>query len=154
MSRHDDRSSFTIGDLVLLATGAGLGLVAGYFAAERVGRVNARRVSGALERWTARARSPEQRWTDEDAERLESRVLDALRRDAVLGRRAVRVRVLEGGIVELGGRVKNPSEVALAGEVVRAVAGVRTVLNHLLVPGADGEARAVPGPSTPLAARS
>ena len=154
MSRHDHRSNFTIGDLLLLAAAAGLGLVAGYFAAERVGRVNAQRVAGALERWKVRARTPRAPWTDEDAERLESRVLDALRRDAVLGRRAVRVRVLEGGIVELGGRVRNPSEIALAGDVVRAVAGVRTVLNHLLVPGADGEARAVPGPSTPLAARS
>ena len=156
VSRHHPRSSLTVGDLLLLMTGAGLGLVAGYFAAERVGRVNARRVAGALERWSARSRRPaaEGPWTDEDAERLESRVLDALRRDAVLARRAVRVRVLEGGIVELGGRVKHAGEGELAGEVVRAVTGVRTVLNHLLVPGADGEARPVPGPSTPLAARS
>ena len=158
VSRHHPRSSLTVSDLLLLMTGAGLGLVAGYFAAERVGRVNARRVAGALERWSARVRRPASAgggpWTDEDAERLESRVLDALRRDAVLARRAVRVRVLEGGIVELGGRVKHAGEVELAGDVVRAVPGVRTVLNHLLVPGADGEARPVPGPSTPLAARS
>jgi len=150
--RHEHRSSLGVGDLLLLATGAGLGLVAGYFAAERIGRVNTRRVAGALERWTARRRRDEP-WTDDDAERLESRVLDALRRDAVLGRRAVRVRVLEGGIVELSGRAAHPNEVTLAGDVVRAVDGVRTVLNHLLVPGADGEARAVPGPNTPLAAR-
>ncbi len=152
MSRHEHRSPVTVGDLLLLAGGAGLGLMAGYFVAERVGRVNSRRVAGALERWKARRRRTEP-WTDEAAERLEGRVLDALRRDAVLGRRAVRVRVLEGGIVELSGRVARPSEVTLAGDVVRAVAGVRTTLNHLLVPGADVEARAVPGPSTPLAAR-
>ena len=152
MSRHEHRSSLTVGDLLLLAGGAGLGLVVGYFAAERIGRVNTRRVAGALERWQARHRRDEP-WSDDEAERLERRVLDALRRDAVLGRRAVRVRVLEGGIVELSGRVAYPSEVALAGEVVRAVAEGRTILNHLLVPGADGGARAVPGPSTPLAAR-
>jgi len=152
VSRHEHRSPVTVGDLLLLAAGAGLGLVVGYFAAERVGRVNSRRVTGALERWKVRRRRAEP-WTDDEAELLEGRVLDALRRDAVLGRRAVRVRVLEGGIVELSGRVAHPSEVTLAGDVVRAVAGVRTALNHLLVPGADAEARAVPGPSTPLAAR-
>ena len=153
MSRHRDHSSVTAGDLLLLAGGAGLGLIAGYFLAERVGRVNSRRVTGAIERWKAR-RHRDEPWTEEEAERLEGRVLDALRRDPVLGRRAVRVRVLEGGIVELSGRVAAAAEVAPAGDVVRAVAGVRTVLNHLLVPGADGEARAVPGPNTPLAARS
>ena len=153
MSRHRDRSSVTVGDLLLLAGGAGLGLVAGYFAAERIGRVNSRRVAGALERWKARRRRTEP-WTEAEAEQLEGRVLDALRRDAVLGRRAVRVRVLDGGIVELSGRVAHPSEVTLAGDVVRAVAGIGTVLNHVLVPGADAEATAVPGPSTPLAARS
>jgi len=153
VSRHEHHSPFTVGDLLLLVGGAGLGLVLGYFAAERVGRVNSRRVADALERWKARRRRPGEPWTAVEAERLESRVLDALRRDAVLGRRPVRVRVLEGAIVELSGRVAHPSEVGLAGNVVRAVDGVRTVLNNLLVPGADAEARAVPGPSTPLAAR-
>jgi hypothetical protein len=153
VSRHEHRSSVTVGDLLLLAGGAGLGLVVGYFAAERIGRVNSRRVAGALERWKSRRR-PTEPWTEAEAERLEGRVLDALRRDAVLGRRAVRVRVLEGGIVELSGRVAHSSEVRLAGDVVRAVAGIGAVLNHLLVPGADVEALAVPGPSTPLAARS
>ena len=153
MSRHEHRSPFTVGDLLLLAGGAGLGLALGYFAAERVGRVNSRRVAGALERWRTRHARPENPWTAAEAERLESRVLDALRRDAALGRRPVRVRVLAEGIVELSGRVAHPNEVSLAGNVVRAVDGVRTVLNHLLVPGADEEARVVPGPSTPLAAR-
>ena len=153
MSRHEHGSTVTVGDLLLLAGGAGLGLAVGYFAAERIGRVNSRRVAGALERWKSRRRRHEP-WTDAAAEQLEDRVLDALRRDPVLGRRAVRVRVLEGGIVELSGRVAHPGEVTLAGEVVRAVAGIGTVLNHVLVPEADVEALAVPGPSTPLAARS
>jgi len=153
VSRHDHRSTFTVGDLLLLAGGAGFGLLLGYLAAERIGRVNTRRVADALERWKTRHHRPDEPWRDAKAERLESRVLDALRRDAVLGRRPVRVRVLEGGIVELSGRVTHPSEVGLAGGVVGSVAGVRTVLNHLLVTGADAEARAVPGPSTPLAAR-
>jgi hypothetical protein len=150
VSREHQRSELTIGDLLIVAAGAGLGLVAGYFAAERVGRVNARRVSSAIERWKGRHRRPDAPWTEEDAERLEARVLDALRRDAVLSRRAVRVRVFEGGIVELSGRVVHPAEVTLAGDVVEAVPEVRTVLNHLLVAAADGAGTV---PSTPRAAR-
>lgn len=153
MSRDRKRSEFTISDLLVVAAGAGLGLLLGYFAAERVGRVNTRRVASAIERWKGRTARRVESWTDEDAERLEARVLDALRRDAVLGRRAVRVRVFEGGIVELSGHVTHPSEVHLAGDVVEAVAEVRTVLNHLLVAGAGGPGALVGGPSTPRAAR-
>lgn len=151
MSRHENRPDLTIGDLLLLAAGAGLGLVAGFFAAERVGRVNTRRVTSAIDRWKERRRADREPWTPELAEQLEHRVLDALRRDVVLGRRAVRVAILEGGIVELTGRVAHGSEVDLAGDVVRAVDGVRTVLNHLLV--ADAGTRPVPGPSRPAAVR-
>ncbi len=155
MSRRAERSEWTVGDLLAVAAGAGLGLVLGYFTAERFGRVNTKRVQSAIERWKRRhARSPED-WTAEDGERLEARVLDALRRDVVLGRRAVRVRVYEGAIVELSGRVAHPSEVQLAGRVVEAVPEVRTVLNHLLVTPADGggPVSAATGPSTPRAAR-
>ncbi len=153
MSRHTNRPDVTIADLLLLAAGAGLGLVVGYFAAERVGRVNTRRVTSAIDRWKGRRRASDAPWTAEDAEHLEHRVLDALRRDVVLGRRAVRVGILQGGIVELTGRVNHGSEVGLAGDVVRAVGGVRTVLNHLLVAGADADLRPVPGPNRPAAAR-
>jgi hypothetical protein len=150
VSRRKKGSEFTIGDLLVVAVGAGFGLALGYFAAERFGRVNTQRVATALERWKSRrARAPES-WTEADEERLEARVLDTLRRDVVLGRRAIRVGVFAGGIVELSGSVTHPNEVALAGGVVRAVAGVRTVLNHLLVAGTDA---GVPGPSTPRAAR-
>ena len=152
MSRHENRTEVTLGDLLLLAAGAGIGLVAGYFGAERVGRVNTRRVTSAIDRWKERRRVAGAPWTPEEAEHLERRVLDALRRDVVLGRRAVRVGVLDGGIVELSGRVTHASEVDLAGDVVRTVSGVRTVLNHLLVAGGSDD-RPVPGPSRPAAAR-
>jgi len=153
VSRKQQGTEWTIWDLLVVAAGAGLGLVVGYFAAERVGRVNTRRVQSAIDRWKRRHPRPVTPWTAEDGERLEARVLDALRRDAVLGRRAVRVRVYQGGIVELSGRVAHPSEVQLAGRVVEAVADVRTVLNHLLVTGADGPVPTATGPSTPRAAR-
>jgi hypothetical protein len=153
VSRKRQHSEWTISDLLVVAVGAGLGLALGYFAAERVGRVNTRRVQSAIERWKRRHAGPTEPWTEEDGERLEARVLHALRRDAVLGRRAVRVRVFEGGIVELSGRVAHASEVPLAGRVVGAVPEVRTILNHLLVTGADGPVPAAAGPTTPRAAR-
>ena len=153
MSREPQRREWTISDLMVVAVGAGLGLALGYFAAERVGRVNTKRVQSALHRWKQRRARPSESWTEEDAERLEARVLDALRRDTVLGRRAVRVRVFEGGIVELSGRVAHPNEVQLASRVVEPVSEVRTVLNHLLVTGADGPVPAAAGPNTPRAAR-
>jgi hypothetical protein len=153
VSRGKKGSEFSVGDLLAVAVGAGLGLTLGYFAAERFGRVNTRRVTSALERWKSHRASPREPWTDADTERLEARVLDTLRRDAVLGRRAIRVNVFEGGIVELSGRVVHPNEVELAGDVVRAVAGARTVLNHLLVAGADVGVPRGAGPGTPSAAR-
>ncbi len=152
MSRRTS-DAFTITDLLVVAVGAGLGLVLGYFAAERVGRVNSRRVKQALERWRERRGTADVEWSAEEAERLEARVLDALRRDAVLGRRAIRVGVFEGGIVELSGRVTHASEVELAAAVVRGLSGVRTILNHLLVADPDAAVPAVVGPATPRAAR-
>jgi BON domain len=153
LPRRAHRPDVTIADLLLLAAGAGLGLVVGYFAAERVGRVNTRRVTSAIDRWKERRRPADVPWTAEEAAHLEHRVLDALRRDVVLGRRAVRVGILQGGIVDLTGRVNHGSEVGLAGAVVRAVGGVRAVLNHLLVAGTGADVRPVPGPSRPVAVR-
>ncbi len=153
MSRRSSDAAFSLTDLLVVAAGAGLGLAIGYFAAERFGRVNARRVKTALARWRERHGGGDVRWSEEEAERLEARVLDALRRDAVLGRRAIRVAVYEGGIVELTGRVTHASEVDLAATVVRAVTGVRTVLNHLLVATPGAATPATVGPMTPKAAR-
>jgi hypothetical protein len=153
VSRENNGSEFTVGDLLLVAASAGLGLVLGYFAAERVGRVNTRRVTSALRRWKGRRPRASGTWTEEDADHLEARVLDALRRDAVLGRRAVKVRVFEHGIVELSGRVAHPSEVGLAGDVAAGVEGAVTVLNHLLVGAGEAAGPAVAGPGTPRAAR-
>ena len=47
MSRDGRGSDWTISDLLVVAVGAGLGLALGYFAAERVGRVNSQRVHSA-----------------------------------------------------------------------------------------------------------
>jgi osmotically-inducible protein OsmY len=135
------------------AAGAVLGLALGFLAAEGVGRVNSRRVKLAVARWRARRRPRREVWSAEDAERLEACVLDALSRDVVLARRPIRVTVLGQGLVELSGRVAHVSEVALAGDIVQALGGVETVLNHVLVTGVDETVVAVSGPNAPRAAR-
>ena len=153
MRRTDREAGFEIADVLALASGVALGLAFGFLAGESVGRVNSRRIALAMRQWRERRKRPRV-WTAEDAERLEARVLDALTRDVVLARRQLRVAVLGKGLVELSGRVAHLSEVGLAGDTVEEVAGVDTVLNHLLVTGVDSTVVAVPGPSVPRAARS
>lgn len=153
MRRSRDASGFEAADLLAAAAGAVLGLALGFLAAEGVGRVNSRRLKLALASWRARRRPRREVWSAEDAERLEARVLDALSRDVVLARRPIRVTVLGQGLVELSGRVAHVSEVALAGDIVQALGGVETVLNHVLVTGVDETVVAVSGPNAPRAAR-
>ena len=126
----------------------------GFVAGESVGRVNARRIALAVSRWRqGRARPATRLWTENEAERLEARVLDALSADVILVRRPVRVRVLGLGLVELSGRVSHVAEAALAGDIAQEVDGVDTVLNQVLVTGVDETVVAVSGPNTPRAAR-
>jgi osmotically-inducible protein OsmY len=138
-------------DLLASMAGAILGLATGYVLAGSIGRVNAHRVKNAVRRWRDRPRRTI--WTADEAERLEARVLDALARDVVLARRPIRVTVLGQGLVELTGRVSSSVEIGLAGDIVQDADGVTTVLNHILVEGADAGV-GVPGPRTPRAARS
>jgi hypothetical protein len=148
--RRTTRDALDLGDLLAGVAGAFLGLTVGYIAAGSVGRVNAHRVKDAVRRWRDRPRGG--LWTADAAERLEAGVLDALARDVVLARRPIRVSVLGQGLVELTGRVASSAEVGLAGDIVADVDGVTTVLNHLLVDGADAGIT-VPGPKAPRAAR-
>lgn len=154
MSRVRSGSSIEAADIFAMIGGGVLGLALGFVAGGSVGRVNARRIATAVSQWRSRrARRATPVWTEEDAERLEARLLNALSRDVILARRPIRVRVLGMGLVELSGRVSHVSEVALAGDIAQEVGGVDTVLNHLLVTGVDESVVAVPGPSTPRAAR-
>jgi len=149
--RRTTRDELDPRDFLAAAAGAVLGLAAGFVVAGSVGRLNAHRVKDAVRRWRDRPRGGI--WTADAAERLEARVLDALARDVVLARRPIRVTVLGQGLVELTGRVASAAEVGLAGDIVQDVAGVTTVLNHVLVDGADAGV-GVPGPRAPRAARS
>lgn len=126
------RTPFDAADIIAALAGATLGLAAGFVAASTVGRINTKRLRSAVDRWRGRVRDPRV-WTREAADMLEARVLDHLRQDVVLARRAIRVSVLGMGLVELTGRVLHTSEIALAGDISQRVEGVDTVLNHLIV---------------------
>ena len=149
--RPKTRDTFDPRDFLAGVAGAFLGLAAGYIVAGSVGRVNAHRVKNAVRRWRDRPRGG--LWTADAAERLEAAVLDALARDVVLARRPIRVTVLGQGLVELTGRVASAAEVGIACDATQDVDGVTTVLNHILVDGADAGVD-VPGPKAPRAARS
>ena len=152
MKRTEHERDFAAGDLLAAVAGGVFGLGIGYIIGSSVGRVNSRRIGRAVQRWQDR-RSTSTVWTEDEAERLEARVLDALSNDVVLARRPIRVAVLGMGLVELTGAVHRSSEAGLAGDLVQHVPGVETVLNHLLVDGVDQAAVPVGGPDAPRAAR-
>ncbi len=151
MPRISTGRRFDAADLVAAAAGTLLGIAIGYIAAGSVGRINRARLRSAMGRLTRRSAAPV-RWTEDEAERLEARVLDALSGDVVLARRRIRVTVLGMGLVELTGTVLHVAEIGVASDVVQRVAGVQTVLNHLVVETPSRPA-APPGPNAPRAAR-
>jgi hypothetical protein len=152
VKRTEHERDFAASDLLAAVAGGVFGLGLGYIIGSSVGRVNGRRIGRAVQRWQDRHGAAVV-WTDEEAERLEARVLDALSNDVVLARRPIRVAVLGMGLVELTGLVHRSNEAGLAGDVVQHVPGVETVLNHLLVDGVDQAAVPVGGPDAPRAAR-
>ena len=152
MKRRERARGFAASDLLAAVAGGVLGVAIGYVAGSSIGRVNSRRIGAAVRRWQHRRAEPAV-WTDEEAERLEARVLDALSGDVVLARRPIRVAVLGMGLVELTGTVHRTAEVGLASDVVQRVPGVETILNHVLVEGVDQAVVPVRGPDAPRAAR-
>lgn len=151
MGRTSDRG-FEVADLVAAAAGAMLGVALGFVAAGSVGRINRARITNVVNRFTDR-RGPGRRWSEEDAERLEARVIDGLSQDVVLARRPIRVTVLGMGLVELTGTVLHTAEIGVASDVVQQVRGVQTVLNHLVVEAPSRPVTPVKGPNAPRAAR-
>jgi hypothetical protein len=71
--------------------------------------------------------------TDSALAELEFRVLDVLREDRVLSRRAIEIGALDEGLIELRGRVRSEEEAARAASLAQDVDGVDTVVNRLRV---------------------
>ena len=98
MKRIRAKSAPSTIDLLLLAAGAALGVVAGYVASGTFGRLTAHRVKRGLKRrrWRRGVLRPGD-WTDDDADTLTARALDMLWAHPVLSQRPIRVRVLGPG---------------------------------------------------------
>src|SRR5688572_32194749 len=116
--RDDDRPPGTtgLGARIGLAAAIGLGALASGLLLTRPGRRLVADVFGG------RRRSP-----------VESRVLDNLWSDRVLGRRRIDVAEVEPGRVVLRGRVRNWEEVGRAVSVAERAKGVTTVAQELEV---------------------
>jgi hypothetical protein len=67
------------------------------------------------------------------ARRLETRVLEELQSESVLGTRSIEIAVVGDGVVELTGTVLAIDEISRAAAVVRGVPGVNMVLNRIEV---------------------
>ena len=111
--------------------GVGTGLVAGFALSEWVGDVNRTRFRKAARRLgqTAPARV---------TAAASARAVDSvLRAEPRLAQHSIEVVAISRGTIELRGWVTDRSTRTLAGRIARAVPGIDTVINSILVRGED-----------------
>jgi osmotically-inducible protein OsmY len=124
-----------------------VGLLAGIVAGEFLGDINAERFKRGLRRMSgvdalaqAKAMDPTQ---------LQRSVVSALKRNSGTRMLSVAAHALGNGILELTGTAPDERSRELASEIARAVRGVITVVNRVLVQGVDvPPATVVPRPSS------
>ena len=126
------------GDLMVLAAGTALGLVAGLWLADRVGGFSGltarlrRRLDDELDVGEHDDDEPLDA-DDEELAALEARVLEAFRNDPILAARAIDISAVDDGLIELSGRVRSDDEVTHAATIARGVPGVQDVENRLYI---------------------
>lgn len=126
------------GQILLWTTfGVGTGLVAGFALSEWVGEVNQRRVRRAAQRLGQSA--PVRHTTAASARAVET----ALGAEPRLAGCTLEVVPINRGSVELRGWVGDRTARTVAARVARAVPGIETVINSILVRGEDD--RVFPG---------
>lgn len=129
------------GDLMVLAAGTVLGLVAGLWLADRVGGFSG--LTARLRDRVGEDADADEAYDDEDEfepdeaddelAALESRVLEAFRNDPILAARAIDISAVEDGVIELSGRVRSEEEVTHAATIARGVPGVEEVDNRIYI---------------------
>jgi hypothetical protein len=129
VGRTDELSSTQI--LLWTTLGVGTGLVAGFALSEWVGGVNPTRFRRVAERLGQTTRA---RVTPAASARA---VEAALRAQPRLAGFAIEVMAVSRGTVELRGWVTDRGARTLAARVARAVPGIDTVINSILVRGED-----------------
>ena len=127
------------GDLMVLAAGTALGLVAGLWLADRVGGFSGltarlrRRLDADLDLEDDEYDQALTAADDAELAELEARVLEAFRNDPVLAARAIDISAVDDGMIELSGRVRSDDEVTHAATIARGVPGVQEVENRLYI---------------------
>lgn len=135
--RRDELSGTQI--FLWTALGVGAGLLAGFGLSEWVGGVNQtrfRRATRRLGQNTPMAVSPA----------AAARAVDAaIRAEPRLARHSIEVIAVSRGTIELRGWVTDRGTRTLAGRIGRAVPGIDTVINSILVRGEDDSHSGGPG---------
>ena len=141
--RHQERLS--AGEVLLWGSlGIATGLVAGVALGGWVGDVNRPRIERAARR--LREAAPTRPASPADVARQARAALGA---EATLGTLSLDAAAVARGVVELRGWVPSRAARALAARTVRAVPGVESVINSILVRGEDDR----PGRADPAAER-
>jgi hypothetical protein len=140
---REDESATSIA--LTAAAGFAVGLLAGIIAGELLGDINAERFKRGLRRMGGVDKAA--RAAAMDPTLVERAVASALRKGAATRTLGLVARALGNGILELTGTA--PDEVArqAATDIARAVTGVLTVVNRVLVQGVDLPAPPAPRPS-------
>jgi hypothetical protein len=126
MAQNEDRSIGAIALKIGIASAIGFGALATGMLMSRQGRHLVK------EAWQGRERT-----------RLEDRVLDAIWRDPVLGRRDLDVDDLGEGVVAVYGKVRTEEERRVALALAQQVKGVLAVQDHTKVAPRERRARGV-----------
>ena len=127
--RRDELSGWQI--FLWTTLGMGTGLVAGFALSEWVGGVNPTRFRRAARRLGHA--SPARITAAAGARAVDA----AIRAEPRLARHNIEVTAVSRGTIELRGWVTDRSTRTLASRVARAVAGIDTVINSILVRGED-----------------
>lgn len=127
-SRHRTADR-VVGSVVAFGLGAAAGVVVG----ELIGGIDQERIRRGLRRLRRHAA----RELADDPRAVEQAALDALRTDADARAAQLTVRSLSNGTIEVIGWVGTERARRRAERLVRAVPGVRTVINRVLVRGVD-----------------
>jgi hypothetical protein len=126
MGHNEDRSIGAIALKIGIASAIGFGALATGMLMSRQGRHLVK------EAWQGRERT-----------RLEDRVLDAIWRDPVLGRRDLDVDDLGEGVVAVYGKVRTEDERRVALALAQQVKGVQAVQDHMKVAPRERRTRGV-----------
>ncbi len=134
MRRSDHESGGALGLALTGAFGFGAGLLFGLVAGALLGDVDQDRVKRAVRRFrSGDYEAPE----DEEVDRIEHDLLDALRNNPATRRLNLNVSALGGGLVELTGIAPDETTRERAADLARGVLGADVIVNRILVEGTD-----------------